>query len=314
MATSTNFQQDYQRAEAAYMDGNFSEAAALVYQLVEDFPEDPSARLLCGHIYCYGLQQYEVAREQYTVVLGLSDDPTLVEHAHSGITCTDQFLSGEVPTENFEALSGETQLEFYPDLSLDEGLEDPDLELFQGNSPSLSYRSQSPDDMENEDLADLGMSGLEWEPEDMDVSAGSVPDLTSRSNPFASDSSGMAAYAETSDSLNIDEFADSDFGDPFAADDGGLDADDGQEQQRVWEKGTLLRRCVFRSSDSDAQRSKFCLKRNREFLRLERTRLPHRALRQFWRTFCGTRFARRTRHFLRLRLPNPAKQPAKSRS
>ena len=226
MATSTNFQQDYQRAEAAYMDGNFSEAAALVYQLVEDFPEDPSARLLCGHIYCYGLQQYEVAREQYTVVLGLSDDPTLVEHAHSGITCTDQFLSGELPTENFEALSGDTQLEFYPDLSLDEGLEDPDLELFQGNSPSLTYRSQSPDDMENEDLADLGMSGLEWEAEDMDVSAGSVPDLTSHSNPFASDSSGMAAYAETSDSLNMDEFADSDFGDPFAADDGGLDADD----------------------------------------------------------------------------------------
>jgi twitching motility protein PilJ len=226
MATSTNFQQDYQRAEAAYMDGNFSEAAALVYQLVEDFPEDPSARLLCGHIYCYGLQQYEVAREQYTVVLGLSDDPSLVEHAHSGITCTDQFLSGELPTENFEALSGETQLEFYPDLSLDEGLEDPDLELFQGNSPSLSYRSQSPDGMENEDLADLGMSGLEWEPEDMDDRPGSVPDLTSHSNPFASDSSGMAAYAETSDSLNIDEFADSDFGDPFAADDGGLDADD----------------------------------------------------------------------------------------
>jgi len=226
MATSTNFQQDYQRAEAAYMDGNFSEAAALVYQLVEDFPEDPSARLLCGHIYCYGLQQYEVAREQYTVVLGLSDDPSLVEHAHSGITCTDQFLSGEQPTENFEALSGETQLEFYPDLSLDEGLEDPDLGLFQGNSPSLSYRSQSPDDMENEDLADLGMSDLGWEAEDLDISPGSVPDLASHSNPFASDSSGMAAYAETSDSLNIDEFADSDFGDPFADDDGGLDADD----------------------------------------------------------------------------------------
>ena len=226
MATSTNFQQDYQRAEAAYMEGNFSEAAALVYQLVEDFPEDPSARLLCGHIYCYGLQQYEVAREQYTVVLGLSDDESLVEHAHSGITCTDQFLSGEKPTENFEALSGEPQLEFYPDLSLDEGLEDPDLGLFQGNSPSLSYRRQSPDDMENDDLADLGMSGLEWEAEDMDVSAGSVPDLTSHSNPFASDSSGMAAYAETSDSLNMDDFADSDFGDPFADDDGGLDADD----------------------------------------------------------------------------------------
>ncbi|MEG4234801.1 methyl-accepting chemotaxis protein [Microcoleus sp. Pol11C3] len=225
MATSTNFQQDYQRAEAAYMDGNYSEAAALVYQLVEDFPEDPSARLLCGHIYCYGLQQYEVAREQYTVVLGLSDDQSLVEHAHSGITYTDQFLSGELQTENFEALSAETELEFYPDLSLDEGLEDPDLGLFQGNSPSLSYRSQSSDDMENEDLADLGMSGLGWEAED-DDHAGSVPDLTSHSNPFAGDSGGMAAYAETSDSLDIDEFADSDFGDPFALDDGGFEPGD----------------------------------------------------------------------------------------
>ncbi|MEG3840564.1 methyl-accepting chemotaxis protein [Microcoleus sp. herbarium14] len=225
MATSTNFQQDYQRAEAAYTDGNYSEAAALVYQLVEDFPEDPSARLLCGHIYCYGLQQYEVAREQYTVVLGLSDDQTLVEHAHSGITYTDQFLSGELHTENFEALSAETELEFYPDLSLDEGLEDPDLGFFQGNSPSVSYGRQSPDSMENEDLADLGMSGLGWEPEDDDRGAGPVEDLTSHSNPFG-DSGAMAAYADASEPLDMDEFAGSDFGDPFALDDGGFDAAD----------------------------------------------------------------------------------------
>ncbi|MEG4344799.1 methyl-accepting chemotaxis protein [Microcoleus sp. A003_D6] len=224
MATGTNFQQDYQRAEVAYTDGNYSEAATLVYQLVEDFPEDPSARLLCGHIYCYGLQQYEVAREQYTVVLGLSDDPSLVEHAHSGITYTDKFLSGELQGESFEALSAETELEFYPDLSLDEGLEEPDLGLFQGNSPSLSYENPSPDDLENLDLADLGMSGYPWEPED--DSAGSGEDLTSPSNPFASDSGGMAAYAEASDPLEADEFSGSDFGDPFALDDGGFDAAD----------------------------------------------------------------------------------------
>ncbi|MCC3434162.1 MAG: methyl-accepting chemotaxis protein [Oscillatoriales cyanobacterium] len=223
MATSTNFQQDYQRAEAAYMDGNYSEAAALVYQLVEDFPEDPSARLLCGHIYCYGLQQYEVAREQYMVVLSLSDDPSLVEHAHGGISHTDQFLSGELHTESFEALSAETELEFYPDLSLEEGLEDPDLALFQGNSPSMSYGSQSPQDMENEDLADLGMSGLEWEPQDSSSSAAtSLEDLT---NPFAGDSGAMAAYADASEPLDMDEFG-SDLGDPFGLDDPGFDAGD----------------------------------------------------------------------------------------
>ncbi|MEG3847834.1 HAMP domain-containing methyl-accepting chemotaxis protein [Microcoleus sp. herbarium19] len=229
MTTSTNFQQDYQRAEAAYMDGNYSDAAALVYQLVEDFPEDPSARLLCGHIYCYGLQQYEVAREQYTVVLGLSDDPSLVEHAHNGITYTDQFLSGELHTENIQALSAETELEFYPELSLDEGLEDPDVGLFQGNSRSNSFAGQSPDGEENEDLADLGMSGLDWEPEDR-TRAASIPDSASDSNPFASDSGAIAAYADASEPLDMDEFADSDFGDfgdfgdPFALDDGGLDA------------------------------------------------------------------------------------------
>ncbi|WP_293150419.1 MULTISPECIES: methyl-accepting chemotaxis protein [unclassified Microcoleus] len=221
MATSTNFQQDYQRAEAAYMDGNYSEAAALVYQLVEDFPEDPSARLLCGHIYCYGLQQYEVAREQYMVVLSLSDDPSLVEHAHGGISHTDQFLSGELHTESFEALSAETELEFYPDLSMEEGLEDPDLALFQGNSPSMSYGSQSPQDMENEDLADLGMSGLEWEPQDSSA-ATSIEDST---NPFAGDSGGMAAYADASEPLDMDEFG-SDLGDPFGLDDPGFDAGD----------------------------------------------------------------------------------------
>ncbi|WP_293122594.1 HAMP domain-containing methyl-accepting chemotaxis protein [Microcoleus sp. bin38.metabat.b11b12b14.051] len=220
MATSTNFQQDYQRAEVAYMDGNYSEAAALVYQLVEDFPEDPSARLLCGHIYCYGLQQYEVAREQYNVVLGLSDDPSLVEHANNGITYTDQFLSGELQTEHFEALSAETELEFYPDISMEEGLEDPDLALFGRNAPSSdSAKTQSPEDLENEDLADLGMSGFPWEAED-DSHAASVEDLTSHSNPFASDSGAMAAYADASSPLDMDEFDGSDFGDPFADDAG----------------------------------------------------------------------------------------------
>ncbi|MBE9188024.1 HAMP domain-containing protein [Microcoleus sp. LEGE 07076] len=222
MTTSTNFQQDYQRAEAAYMDANYPEAAALVYQLVEDFPEDPSARLLCGHIYCYGLQQYEVAREQYTVVLGLSDDPSLVEHAHSGITYTDQFLSGELHTENLEALSAETELEFYPDLSVDEGLEDPDVGLFQGDAAgSESYVDRSPDDLEDLDLADLGMSGLEWEPQDDAIADN---EQTSDSNPFAGDSGGMAAYADASEPLDLDEFADSDFGDPFGLDEGGFDA------------------------------------------------------------------------------------------
>ncbi len=201
------------------MEGDYPEAAALVYQLVEDFPEDPSARLLCGHIYCYGLEQYDVAREQYTVVLGLSDDSSLVEHAHNGINYTDQFLPAQLPSESFE---DETELEFYSDKSLDEGLESPDFELFSGDSPDLSWDAQSLDGMENQDLANLGggISDLGWEvPEDH---GGGAEDLT-LSNPFTGDSGGMAAYAEATGPL--DEFADSDFSDPFALDDEGFDDD-----------------------------------------------------------------------------------------
>lgn len=202
------------------MEGDYPEAAALVYQLVENFPEDPSARLLCGHIYCYGLEQYEVAREQYTVVLGLSDDSSLVEHAQNGINYTDQFLPAQLPSENFDA---ETELEFYSDKSLDEGLENPDFELFPGDAPDLSWDAQSLDGLENEDLANLGggMSDLGWEaPEDH---AGGAEDLTLLSNPFTGDSGGMAAYAEATGPL--DEFANSDFSDPFALDDEGFDDD-----------------------------------------------------------------------------------------
>ncbi len=218
------------------MEGDYPEAAALVYQLVEDFPEDPSARLLCGHIYCYGLEQYEVAREQYTVVLGLSDDPSLVEHAHNGINYTDQFLPAQLQPENFDA---ETELEFYPEKSLDESLENPDFELFQGDAAELSWDSQSPDGMENEDLADLGMSDLGWEPPEDHVGDGE--DLTLLSNPFTGDSGGMAAYAEATGPL--DEFANSDFGDPFALDEEGFG--DHFQDQKVSGKSTAYHADTF---------------------------------------------------------------------
>lgn len=211
------------------MEGDYQEAAALVYQLVEDFPEDPSARLLCGHIYCYGLEQYEVAREQYTVVLGLSDDFSLVEHAHNGINYTDQFLQAQLPAENFD---GETELEFHPEKSLDEDLENPDFELFQGDAAELSWDSESPDGMENEDLLDLGMSDLGWEPPEDHVGDGE--DLSLLSNPFTGDSGGIAAYAEATGPL--DEFANSDFSDPFALDDEGFD--DRFQDQKVSGKST----------------------------------------------------------------------------
>ncbi len=88
-SSTTDYLQEYQKVEDAYNLGNYNEAANLVYQLIEDYPEDPSARLLCGHIYCYGLENYEIAAEQYRAVLGLTEEPELIELANQGLASAE---------------------------------------------------------------------------------------------------------------------------------------------------------------------------------------------------------------------------------
>ena len=94
MARSTDFAQDYQQAEKAYMQGHYDVAAKIVDRLVDQHPQDPSARLLRGHIYCYGLQGYDVAIEQYQSVLDLTHEPEFLDYANSGLSharqCQDE--------------------------------------------------------------------------------------------------------------------------------------------------------------------------------------------------------------------------------
>ena len=85
MGTATEYAQEYQRAQLAYMNGSYDDAAQIVDRLIQDFPDDPSASLLRGHIYCYGLQQYDVAKEQYESVLQLTDDPDFTNYANQGL-------------------------------------------------------------------------------------------------------------------------------------------------------------------------------------------------------------------------------------
>jgi twitching motility protein PilJ len=91
MAQGTEFAQEYQQAERAYMQGKYEEAANIVDRLVAEYPHDPSSRLLRGHIYCYGLQKYDVAQEQYRSVLDLTADPEFVDYANSGLAYASQF-------------------------------------------------------------------------------------------------------------------------------------------------------------------------------------------------------------------------------
>nr|BAP91659.1 methyl-accepting chemotaxis sensory transducer [Phormidium sp. KS] len=89
MASSTDYKQKYQQAQTAYMQGSYEEAATIVDRLVEDIPDDPGIRLLRGHIYC-GLQQYDRAREQYQLVLSLTDNAEYVDYANNGLEYVNQ--------------------------------------------------------------------------------------------------------------------------------------------------------------------------------------------------------------------------------
>ena len=94
MASSINYPQQYGEAEKAYMQGKYQEAATIVDRLIEDFPNEPSALLLRGHIYCYGLQQYDVARQQYESVLNLTSEPDFVNYANNGLEYAQRSTNG----------------------------------------------------------------------------------------------------------------------------------------------------------------------------------------------------------------------------
>ncbi|MBD2074580.1 HAMP domain-containing protein [Phormidium sp. FACHB-592] len=100
MATGTEYAQEYQQAQKAYVQGNYEEAAEIVDRLIKEFPEDPSASLLRGHVYCYGLQQFAIARDQYQSVLGLTTDQEFINYANDGLAYIDS-QAGDAGEDNF---------------------------------------------------------------------------------------------------------------------------------------------------------------------------------------------------------------------
>lgn len=166
MVTGVDFHQEYGKAEAAYMEQQFDEAAALVYRLVEQFPDNPSAHLLCGHIYGYGLNQYDVAQEQYRAVLDLTDDPSLREHANQGMVYVDQFINGNVQSpeaaldeEQFPSVEGDLPDELesgslaWPEIASGTELNADDPSQAIAGLDDLDFEEMSEDEEEEEELS-----------------------------------------------------------------------------------------------------------------------------------------------------------------
>jgi twitching motility protein PilJ len=99
-----DYTQEYQLAEAAYLQGNYDKAASIIDTIVTKFHDDPSVRLLRGHIYCYGLYQYEIGKKEYEYVLTISDDAEFLQFANSGLEYANSCLSqagDRVDTQQF---------------------------------------------------------------------------------------------------------------------------------------------------------------------------------------------------------------------
>ncbi len=100
------YDREYRQAEKAYIDGNYNEALSIIDRLAREIPDDPSVLLLRGHVYCC-FERYEEARQQYELVLKVTDEQDFINYAHKGIESIDQWSShqdnritdGYVPTQ-----------------------------------------------------------------------------------------------------------------------------------------------------------------------------------------------------------------------
>jgi twitching motility protein PilJ len=186
-ASIDNYEPTYQQAMTAYVQRNYEVAATLVDKVVQNLPDDPNSHLLRGHIY-YVLQQYDVAKEEYQQVLGLTNDQEIIGFANNGIENINQYLEsfgGQIDTsESQEQIN-----------SLD-------------MSDSLAYSEP--------ELEDLGASN-QFDSDNLDLNffgehqetVNSVEEISSKS-PFDIPTEGRIGTVKTSDSSTA--FGD----DPFA--------------------------------------------------------------------------------------------------
>lgn len=188
MASSTDYSQAYQKAERAYMQGSYEEAAAAIDELAAEYPTDPSVLLLKGHIYCYGLQDYGVARDQYQAVLGVTSDPEFVDFANNGLAYATQFTDASGQNGAEEAAPGDDN-DLYATLA-----DTPDL-MADGDDWQSATTATNPDD-----------------------DPFTFPDADSGESLGGGDPFGLDAPDDGFDSISVADGGDNPFGaDPFAA-------------------------------------------------------------------------------------------------
>jgi len=84
MVSETDYQERFKQARTAYLEGDLAEASLITDGIMDDYPDDPSAFLLKGHIHLRQ-QEYDLAQVNYQKVLDLTDHQDLVTLAKQGL-------------------------------------------------------------------------------------------------------------------------------------------------------------------------------------------------------------------------------------
>ncbi|MEM9540732.1 MAG: methyl-accepting chemotaxis protein [Cyanobacteria bacterium P01_E01_bin.42] len=226
MSQETDYTQEYGEAERAYLQGNYEQAAGIIDRLSQNYRDDAAIQLLRGHIYCYGLQDYEVAREQYERVKRLTDDIDFVNYADNGIADANAGLSGDYSEgdleedytidnsagESYEQLEGLSNYDSLPNLDDADALTDFDF----GNNDFESSESFEETSLDGGTYANPfdegnGMSDFE---------AGDLPSEEAYRDPFALGEEEPAWESEDDATALIDSTLNGQtFGDNFADED-----------------------------------------------------------------------------------------------
>jgi twitching motility protein PilJ len=188
MASSTGYAQEYQQAERAYMLGSYDEAASIIDRLAESYPSDPNVCLLRGHIYCYGLQRYDVAREQYQSVLGLTNDAEYINYANNGLAYADQFSDGS-----------SSAADAFADIDAD-FVSTAESFQFDASPESVSNGSSGFEDF---DFADLNVvkEEMDWNPQATDPL--DIQDSSPFGNPFAASEPSAGLHSEAEEPFTL---------------------------------------------------------------------------------------------------------------
>ncbi len=174
MISGTDYEHRFTQAQNAYLEGDLNQASQITEGMIRDYPDDPRALLLKGHIHLRQ-QKYEIAKITYERVLSLTEQEEIVSLADQGLEQIKEELEQEAEDENFyppevEELNFEDDIEEIDDDEMgddwtdsiqfdsidwdaedleDEGIEDPTLQQnspFESNFTPSSFNAQSSKD------------------------------------------------------------------------------------------------------------------------------------------------------------------------